>query len=292
MKYAYFPGCSLHSTALEYGNSTKEICKKIGIELQEIPDWNCCGATPAHQTNRYLASALPLRNIAKAEEMGLDMVIPCAACFSRSKFAQYAVEKDGEFRKKVVEAVGLPYEGKVKIKHLLQAFSDDIGLEEIKKKVTKPLTGLKVACYYGCLLTRPPEVAHFDDPEEPQIMENLLKALGAEPVEWAFKTECCGASFAVSNIDAMVKLTVRILKDAMLNKSDCIVVACPLCHANLDMRQKQISHGYNYGNFNIPVYYFTELVGVACGIPVENLNIGSHLTNALDLLREKQLISA
>lgn len=123
-------------------------------------------------------------------------------------------------------------------------------------------------------------------------MENLIKALGAEPVDWAFKTECCGASTAVSNIDAMVRLTVRILKDAILNKSDCIVVACPLCHANLDMRQKQISHNYNYGHFNIPVYYFTELVGVACGIPVENLSIGSHLTNALDLLREKQLISA
>jgi len=288
MKYAYFPGCSLHSTAKEYGNTTKETCKHLGIELDEIKDWNCCGATPAHQTNRYLAAALPLRNIAKAEKMGLDMVIPCAACFSRSKFAQHAVDSDKEFRAKVVDAVGLPYEGKTKVKHLLQALNEDMGFDKIKEKVKKPLAGLKVACYYGCLLTRPPEVTHFDNPEEPQILENLVKALGGDPVEWAFKTECCGASFAMSNMKAMLKLTKRVIEDASLNGCNCIVVACPLCHANLDMRQGHINGKYNT-NFQIPVFYFTQLIGLATGIAPDNLNLSSHLTGTENLLREKQL---
>jgi len=290
MKYAYFPGCSLHSTAKEYGLTSGEICKKLGIELEEIKDWNCCGATPAHQTNRYLAAALPLRNIAKAEKMGLDMVIPCAACFSRCKFAQHSVESDPEFGKKVIDATGMKYEGKTKIKHLLQVFSEDLGIEKIKEKVKKPLKGLRVACYYGCLLTRPPEVTHFDDAEEPEIMEKLIEALGAEPVEWAFKTECCGASFAMSNAKAMLRLTGRILLDAVLNEADCIAVACPLCHANLDMRQDQINNTYEGANFKIPVYYFTQLIGIATGMTAEDLSIGSHLTDGYTLLREKQLV--
>ena len=289
MKYAYFPGCSLHSTAKEYGLSSELICKKLGIELKEIENWNCCGATPAHQTNKYLASALPLRNIAKAEKMGLDMVIPCAACFSRSKFAQHEVEKDKEFGKKVIDAVGMEYNGKTKIKHILQVLSEDLGTEKIKEKVKKPLKGLKVACYYGCLLTRPPEVTHFDDAEEPSMMENIVTALGGEPVEWAFKTECCGASTAISNKNAMLKLTERVLRDATLNEADCIAVACPLCHSNLDMRQGQINDKYENVRYNIPVYYLTQLIGLAAGLTPEDLSIGSHLTDGFSLLRKKQL---
>ena len=288
MKYAYFPGCSLHSTAKEYGITTKEACRKVGIELEEIPDWNCCGATPAHQTNRYLAAALPLRNIAKAEKMNLNMVIPCAACFSRSKFAKHSVDTDPAFKEKVVNAVGLPYTGKTEIKHLLQVFTEDIGIEKIKEKVTKPLRGLKIACYYGCLLTRPPEVTHFDDAEEPTILDNLMKALGAETVEWAFKTECCGASSAMSNAKAMIRLTKKILEDAVINECNCIAVACPLCHANLDMRQEQINNEYNT-NFNIPIFYFTQLVGIATGLSAHDMSIQSHITDPSDFLRAKQL---
>lgn len=288
MKYAYFPGCSLHSTAKEYGHTTKSICANLGIELEEIKDWNCCGATPAHQTNRYLAAALPLRNIAKAEKMGMDMIVPCAACFSRSKFAQHSVEKDDKFREKVIDAIGMEYTGKSQVKHFLEVIMKDLTLEKLKEKVVKPLAGLRAACYYGCLLTRPPEVSKLDDAEEPQIMEKIMTALGATPVEWSFKTECCGASSAMSNSDAMLRLTGRIIEDAVLNDADCVVVACPLCHANLDMRQDQINKKYNK-SFKIPVFYITQMIGLATGSPYIDLSFHSHLTDCQVLLKEKSL---
>ncbi len=271
MKYAYFPGCSLHSTAKEYGDSTEAVCRALGIELVEIPDWNCCGATSAHATNRELGVALPLRNLAKAETMGLDVVAPCAACFNRLKSADHAAKDDPGLIRSITEKSGLEYHGNIKILSLLEAIAQ-VPEDEIKSHVKRELTGLKAACYYGCLLTRPPKVACFDDAENPTSMDGIMSAVGAEPVEWPYKNECCGASLALSKSDIVVKLTHDILSMAKRSGANCIVTACPLCQANLDTRQPQVEakYGEQYG---MPIFYFTQLLGVAFGLSDSDLGL-------------------
>jgi len=271
MKYAYFPGCSLHSTAKEYGDSTEAVCRTLGIELAEIPDWNCCGATSAHATNRELSVALPLRNLAKAEAMGLDVVAPCAACFNRLKSADHTAKDDPELMRSIAEKSGIEYHGSIRILSLLEAIAQ-VPKEEIKSHVKRELTGLKAACYYGCLLTRPPKVACFDDPENPTSMDGIMSAVGAEPVEWPYRNECCGASLALSKSDIVVKLTHDILSMAKRSGANCIVTACPLCQANLDTRQPQVEakYGEQYG---MPIFYFTQLLGVAFGLSNSDLGL-------------------
>lgn len=271
MKYAYYPGCSLHSTAKEYEDSTLAVCEELGIELQEIPDWNCCGATSAHATNRELGFALPLRDLAQAESMGLDVVAPCAACFSRLKAADHAANDNPELIQSVAAKSGLKYEGRVKVLSLLEAIAA-IPADEIKSHVKRELTGLKPACYYGCLLTRPPKVAAFDCPEHPTSMEGIMTAIGAEPVEWPYKNECCGASLALSRSDIVVKLTRDILSMAKRSGANCIVAACPLCQANLDTRQAQAEAKYGE-QFGLPVFYFTQLMGYSFLIPKTDLGM-------------------
>lgn len=269
IKYAYYPGCSLHSTAKEYDDSTQAVCRELGIELQEIPDWNCCGATSAHATNRELGYALPLRDLAQAESMGLDVIAPCAACFSRLKAVDHAAKEDPELIQSVAAKSGLKYEGRVKILSLLEAISA-MPEDEIKSKVKRELTGLKPACYYGCLLTRPPKVAGFDCPEHPKSMDGLMSAIGADPVEWPYKNECCGASLALSRSDIVVKLVHDILSMAKRSGANCIVTACPLCQANLDTRQAQVEAKYGE-QIGLPVFYFTQLLGYALRVSKDEL---------------------
>jgi len=282
LKFAYYPGCSLKGTALEYEKSLIKVCKDIDIELLEIEDWNCCGATPAHQVNKYLAIALPARNIIKAEKMGLSLVTPCAACFSRIRFASHYL-KDNRWREILLSVLGEEYAGNLESKHLLQIFIEEQIQQKIKEKILKPLSGLKVACYYGCLLLRPPEVASFDDPEHPTAMETLVHLLGGEVVEWNFYNECCGASFALSNPQAMENLVYKILLDATFSGANCFMVACPLCHSNLDTRQVQVNKHFKK-HFSLPVFYFTQLVGLALGYPPKELGLYSHLTNPMGVL--------
>lgn len=271
MKYAYYPGCSLHSTSKEYDLSTRAVCRELGIELEEIPDWNCCGATSGHATNKELGLALPLRDLAKAEEMGLDVVAPCAACFSRLKAADHLAKDDPGLVKSVAEKTGLAYEGKIGILSMLEALSA-VPSEEIRARVKRELAGLRPACYYGCLLIRPPKVACFDDPENPTSMDGLMAAIGAEPVEWPFRNECCGASLALSRSDIVVKLAQGILSMAKRSGANCIVAACPLCQANLDTRQAQAEAKYGE-KFDLPVFYFTQLMGVAFGVAEADLGL-------------------
>ena len=277
MKYAYYPGCSLHSTAKEYDLSTRAVCRELGIELEEIPDWSCCGATSAHSLNRDLGIALPLRNLAKAEEMGLDVVTPCAACFNRMKSADAAVKDDPELLKSASEIVGADYKGLVNILSLLAAV-DQLDDETIKAHVKRELPGLKVACYYGCLLLRPPDVAGFDDPENPESLDKLVAELGAEAVKWPYKTECCGASLSLSKPEVVVKLTHDILSMAKHAGANCIVTACPLCQGNLDLRQSQVESTYKE-QFGLPVLYFTQLMGYAFGLPNSSLGLNKHMVN-------------
>lgn len=291
MKYAYFPGCSLHSTAKEYDLSTKEVANALGIELIEIPDWVCCGATPAHITMHLLSLALPVKNLLQAKKMdSYEVATCCAACFNRLKIANKFMESDPEHREKVEKIVGEKYKGEVKVRHFLDILVNVFGLKNLGERVTKKLAGLKVACYYGCLLVRPPDITELDDLEEPHLMDDLMKTISIEPIQWPYKTECCGASFSLTKTDIVLKLSGEILQMAYDEGAEALVVACPLCQSNLDLRQGMINKKYNK-NFNIPILYFTQLVGLALGIEPKKLGFQKHIVNPIPLLKEKGILS-
>ena len=291
MAYGYYPGCSSHGTAVELDISTKKVCTRLGLALEEVGDWNCCGASPAHATSEELSLALPFRNLALAEKQGLESIMAtCSACYNRLKVVDETVRKSPETSDRISEIVGEPYNKTLKVIHFLDLIYKEIGLEKIKEKVTKPLEDLKAVSYYGCLLTRPPEFVSVDpNVENPTIMEEIVEALGAESPDWSHKTECCGASLALSRTDVVVRLSGEVLRAARFVDADCIIVACPLCYANLDMRQSQISsrHGVDYA---LPVFFISELMGIAMGIGHKELGIDKHMVSATDLLKRKGLI--
>ncbi len=288
MKYAYYPGCSLHSTATEYEETTRTVCATLGVELAEIPDWNCCGATSAHATNHLLSLALPARDLAKAEQMGLDVVAPCAACYNRMAQTIHETKDNEVLRHKVSQVIGAEYQGTVKAKSLLEVLAADIGPKVVEAKVQKPLKGLKVAAYYGCLLVRPPAVTGWDDAENPQSMERLMTALGAETVDWSHKTECCGASLTISRTDIVAKLTHDILDAAKAAGADAIVCACPMCQANLDGRQGLVEKTYKT-QYHLPVFYFTQLMSLAFGKEPYKLGFARHSIDPRELLHSKEI---
>lgn len=280
MKLAYYPGCSLEATAVEYGVSTQKTAQVLGVELQEIPGWNCCGATSAHSTDRVLSLALPARNLALAEREGLDILAPCAACYSRFRATEHQVRRDAGLQRQIQEIIGMDYQARNQTLSILEVLAGRIGLEAIGGKVTRPLKGMKPACYYGCLLVKPVEYTGFDDPEYPESMDNIMKTLGAKPVAWSHQTECCGASLATTRPEVGLRMTYEILKNAQERGADSIVTVCPLCQMNLDMRQSQVEKMFGV-KFNLPVYYITELVAVACGVAPEEVGINRHFVNAL-----------
>ncbi|MDP2911663.1 MAG: CoB--CoM heterodisulfide reductase iron-sulfur subunit B family protein [Candidatus Omnitrophota bacterium] len=284
MKYAYYPGCSLHSTAKEYDMSTREVANALGIELLEIPDWICCGATPAHITMHLLSLALPVKNLLKARSMNsYEVATCCAACFNRLKIANEFMEHDIEHRGKVNKIVGQEYKGEVKVRHFLDILVNVFGLKNLSERVVDKLSGLKAACYYGCLLTRPPEITQLDDLEEPHLMDDLMKTIGVEPVYWPYKTECCGASFSLTRTDIVLKLSADILQMAYDEGAQVIVVACPLCQSNLDLRQAAINRKYKK-DFQMPILYFTQLVGLSLGIDAKKLGLNKHIVSPMKLL--------
>ena len=190
LRFSYYPGCSLESTAKEYDQSMQAVAKILDIDLEELPDWSCCGASSGHCTNHQLSLALPARNLALAEKEGRELAVACAACFLRFKQTNHELRANDSLRQEIEKIIGMPYKGSVEVRHLLDIFSREVGLEEIKRKVKKPLKGLKLAAYYGCYLVRPPEITQFDDPENPTMMDEMLNALGAEAVDWYHKVEC------------------------------------------------------------------------------------------------------
>ncbi len=211
MKYAYFPGCSLESTAWDFDKSTRAVCRQLDIELEEIPNWVCCGSTPAHSTNASLAVALPVLNLQKARAMGLPVLTACASCYARLRTANHQVRNETDQRQRAERVTGKPYAGEVEVHHVLDVLVNQFGLDGIRQKVQQRLAGLRVACYYGCLLTRPPEVVAFDNPENPTCMDDLVTAIGAEPVVWPYKTECCGASLSITQSKVVGRLGRKLL---------------------------------------------------------------------------------
>jgi heterodisulfide reductase subunit B len=289
LSYSYYPGCSLHASASEYDLSTKEVFAALGIGLEEIPDWICCGATPAHNVDELLSLSLSAKNLELAEQVPGDMAVACASCFSRLKFAQHILGGNEKKRKLVEKAIDAPVHLERKVKHLLEILVRDYGLERLTADVKKPLSGMKVACYYGCLLTRPTDVPNLDCTEAPTIMEAVMKAVGADTLSWTHRLECCGANFTLSRPAVVQQLSNDVLESAKTAGADCIVVACPLCHGNLDIRQKEIEGMYE-ASYGLPIFYLTQLVGIALGIPVERLGLDALIVNPQKLLKEKELI--
>ncbi len=282
--YAYYPGCSLVGTAKEFDVSSRLVCQALGIELKELKDWMCCGASSAHSLDHLLAITLPAHTLKGAQETGLPLTVPCAMCYSRLKFTQAAL-KDSAMLARVNEIIGAKLDNSVVVEHMLPVLARVADIP-----VKKPLKGLKVACYYGCLLARPKDVIESgEDDENPQSMDKLMARMGATPVEWAFKTECCGASLPFAHKDVVLKLSGRLLDQAKKSGADCLVAACPMCHSNLDSYQREMKTAQGTG-VNIPIVYFTQLMGLALGLSPEQLHLDKHFTDPLPLLREKSLI--
>jgi heterodisulfide reductase subunit B len=262
----------------------------MGIELTEIKDWICCGATPAHQSDELMSVALPVKNLALVQNTDnlKEVCVPCASCYSRLKFAK-AKMTDENMKKEIEQIIDSEYPEDIKVLHVLDVLVEKAGIDAIKEKVVKNLGGIRVACYYGCLMTRPPKVTGKQQFENPTNMESVMEALGAETIDWNMKTFCCGASFALTQTDVVLELTRKILADADLAGAQAISVGCPLCHANLDGRQQQINEKFQT-NFNIPIFYFTELMGLALGMKPQDLGIFRHLTDAEHFLNERALV--
>lgn len=281
---AYYPGCSAHGTAKEFDMSTRAVAEDLGIRLAEPEGWVCCGTTAAHSTSHLTATALPMRNLALIEAEGHDRVTTgCASCFSRFRTAMHDVERDAELRDAVAGETGYTYTGEVKVEHLLQTFCEGVGLERVAATVKRPLAGLKVVCYYGCLLTRPGEITGADQVEYPMNMDHLMRAAGAETLDWNFKTECCGSSLSLSETEVALRLSERILADAQAAGAEAIVVACPLCQSNLDVRQPKINAAYGK-HYDLPVLYFTEALGYAFGRTPKELGLDKHIVDPEPLL--------
>lgn len=289
---SYYPGCSLHATGIEFNMSTKAIAEKLNLNLVEPEGWVCCGTSPAHNTNHYRSIKLPMQTLAIAQELGHSyMTMPCAACFSRFRIAMHEVQNEPELRRKIAEDIGFEYTGGIKVDNLLTTITDKVGYEAAARPVIRPLEGLKVVSYYGCLLTRPPDVTGAEHPEYPMNMDQLLEAMGAEALDWSYKTDCCGGSLSLSTLDIALDLSQKILQNAIDVGADIIATACPLCHSNLDVRQKQISDEFG-GEFYIPVVYFTQLMGVAYGLDAKTLGMDKHFSDAIGPLTEKGLLPA
>ncbi len=286
MKLAYYPGCSLKGTSFEYEVSLLKILEALNIEIKEIPDWNCCGASAAHSINHNLSIALPARNLAIAEGEGYESVLaPCAACSNRLKTAHHELKSDDILKKKITDSLEMPYNADMEINNMLEFLIKIVGKDKIKSMVKKPLSGLKVASYYGCLLVRPPKIMQFDDPENPVSMDELVGLTGAETVDYSYKTECCGAINSLSKPDVVMALTGNVLYDIKKHGADLVVVACPLCHSNLDVRQREIERKYSE-KIGLPVLFITELLGLSFGIAPKDLAIEGHMVAADRVLRK------
>lgn len=283
---AYYPGCSLHSTSPEFNSSVKAVCEALELKLIEPTGWMCCGSSAAHKADPEVALRLPMENLSLIEQSGFhEVTMPCAACYNRHKVVQYEIRHHDQRRREVEKAIGYSYQDSVQVNTLMQSMLQHIGTEKIAARVKKPLTSLKVVSYYGCLLTRPPQVTEAEHPENPTEMDELMKALGADVRDWSYKTVCCGAANSLTRPDVVVKLSSALVQHAQQAGADVIAVACPLCHLNLDARQFQM--GLEQAT---PVMFFTQLMAVAFGLPEKAASLNKNLVDPRPLLRSRELL--
>jgi heterodisulfide reductase subunit B len=283
---AYYPGCSLHGTSREFDESLRAVLAALAIPVAEIDDWSCCGASSAHSTGHLLGVALPARNLALAEAQGFASVLaPCAACYNRLAAASLAAAEEPGMTERLEDVLGRPFANTVAVRSVLELLRDEATLIEERTAAAltpNPLVGLKLAAYYGCLLVRPPELAGADDPEAPLSMDAVIEACGADAVDWNMKVECCGGAFSVSRTTSVVRLGRAIIDDARRHGAEAIVVACPLCHSNLDLRQKAMMER---GEEPMPVLFVTQVVGLALGLPAAELGLDRHFVDTEPFIR-------
>jgi heterodisulfide reductase subunit B len=283
MEVSYYPGCSLQGLARSYNESIKSVAGTLGVGLGELKDWTCCGASSAHVSDTGLAVALAARNLAIADKVGSDLVVPCAACYQRLKVAEKHLKQG-----KPLDGLSVEYRGNINIKTMPDFLWEDVSEKAIGEKVKKPLQGLSPVCYYGCLTARPPKVTDAKNPDDPGEMDNILKILGADVRNWSFKTDCCSGSLTLTRPDILRRLVQKLLDMASEAGADCIVVACPMCHENLDSTQVEISREAGK-SYNVPIFYFTELMGLAFGDQNCGKWIGRHIVDPRPLLERHGL---
>lgn len=286
MNFAYYPGCSARGSSKDYEMSTQAVCKALDINLVDIPDWNCCGSTPAHAVDTELSAALCVRNLDIAAQQQAELLLtPCPSCLSNLKLAANRMQ-DPAFRTRVDELLDGPSAKNFPpVTSVMQGIAETIDMDAIAARVRKSLKGLRLAAYYGCLMSRPAEIMNFGDPENPTLMESMLTACGAEMVDFPLKTACCGASFGIPERVMTARNSGRILDLATQLGVDAVIVACPLCQMNLDLRQPQASKEMGT-TFNLPVLYFTQMMGIAFGLDHKELGLGKLRVSAEGLIRK------
>ena len=283
--YVYFPGCSSSDGgAKAYGWSTQAVSKILEMNLVELNDWNCCGSTPYSSVEELASFCLSARNLSLAEKTGLDLVTPCSSCYVILNRTNSYLKQYPQLKTKVKEALaagGLAYHGSVRVRHLLDVLSNDIGYDSIAERVQKSLGGLKVAPYYGCQVVRPRY--GFDHPEFPQSLDKLVASLGAEPVDFPLKARCCGGSLIIPEEDIALDLVRRLLDSALKEKAECLVTVCPLCQTNLDVYQTRVNKKFRT-NYKLPILFFTQLMGVAFGLNEESLGLETNIIPVQEIL--------
>lgn len=281
--YSYYPGCSAEATASPLGVSVTPVAKKLDMELAELEDWNCCGSTPYWSVDKLEAAAMATRNLALAEKRGFDLVTPCSNCFVILNSTNDYLKELPDFKEKVDKALAaakLKYSGGVRVRHLAEVLYTDITPEGIAAKVTKPLKGLKVGAYYGCQLVRPDG---FDNPESPHSLDEIITSLGADAVPWEMKARCCGSSLVMPEQEVALGLVNKLLRNATGNGAQCLITPCPLCQINLDAYQSVVNSQFKT-NYNIPVLFVTQLIGVAMGIPAGELALSGNIVSPMRVL--------
>ncbi|MBU7583557.1 MAG: CoB--CoM heterodisulfide reductase iron-sulfur subunit B family protein [Nostoc sp. TH1S01] len=284
MKFSYYPGCSLHTTAREFDISTKVVMQELGIELEDLHDWSCCGGSVAGAVSHDVGMALAARNVALAQQQNLDLLASCSGCYNKSARAAQALENQTERDKitAILSEMGVSItDSKIKVRNVVDVLLNDV---DISTHIKKPLKGLKVACYYGCLLTRPADITGWDSPVFPMSMDKLAQKCGAEVVDFRSKTKCCGGSMVIPKEDVALELTKQLLDEAKSLEADCIVLACPLCATNLEIKQPDIEKKYNV-NYRLPIIYITELIGLACGIAPRKIGLHKHIISTNSVLQ-------
>ncbi|MDL5052380.1 CoB--CoM heterodisulfide reductase iron-sulfur subunit B family protein [Oscillatoria laete-virens NRMC-F 0139] len=283
MKYSYYPGCSLHTTAKEFDISTKVVMQELGIELEELQDWSCCGGSVAAGVSHDVGLAMAARNVALAQKQNLNLLASCSGCYNKSARAAKALENETEKQKitAILSDMGISIsDSNIRVRNVVDVLANDL---DLTSHITRPLNGLKVACYYGCLLTRPADITGWDSPVFPMSMDRLAQACGAEVVDFRSKTKCCGGPILVSKQEVAFELTKQLLDEAQSLGADCIVLACPLCATNLELRQPEIEKKYSV-SYQLPILYITELIGLALGLKPGKLGLNKHIVSTQSVL--------
>jgi len=290
MDYLYFPGCTLYTKAKNFDQTARNCSTLLGFELKELTNWTCCGATFPLATDNIMALLPPARILARAKQEGTTLTTLCAVCFNVIKRTNRLIQDDGEKREKINTFMETNYQGDLRIVHYLEILKQDLGFPRLKESVKKNLGGLKAAAYYGCMLLRPFEEMKFDDKERPTLFEDFLEALGATPVDFPYKIECCGSFQSVGSPDVATECAYRILGSAIKNGAEVVVSTCPMCTFNIDHKQADIRE--KHLDFKkIPVLYFTQLLGLAMGLDPRTLGFDQNFVDPLPFLKEKGLLS-